>query len=157
MKRIFLTAALFDLLFNLFAQKPAVWQGGFSGRPDAWDCPKNWREGRVPDESSDVTIPDVCAASLAQPVIRGEAGAINSLRIESGAGLRIEKLGVLAVVEPVEIFGSGRLENVGFLIRPRCDPHFEEARRAAKKAADLAQKPLEILADSLKKRPDSGN
>lgn len=53
----------------LLAQKIATWKGGTPGRSTQWDCPTNWKEGRVPDEFSTVFIPDVSTSTFAYPRI----------------------------------------------------------------------------------------
>lgn len=74
----FLLALLFACCTALGAQKPATWKGGTPGRPTDWNCPTNWKEGRVPDEFSNVVIPDVSTSTFAYPVIeRGEVEVLS--------------------------------------------------------------------------------
>jgi hypothetical protein len=75
-------ATLFVLLFAcctaLSAQKTATWKGGTPGRSTDWNCPTNWKEGRVPDEFSNVVVPDVSTSTFACPVIeRGEVEVLS--------------------------------------------------------------------------------
>lgn len=76
---------------SLFAQKTATWKGGTPGRPEEWNCPTNWNEGRVPDEFSRVIIPDVSTSTFHNPVLNEGEVEIWSLQILSGATLRIGK------------------------------------------------------------------
>lgn len=108
----------FFLHTTLSAQKTATWKGGTPGRAQEWTCAANWKEGRVPDEFSDVVIPDVSGIGGFQPVIRGAAISVNSISILPGAVLRIEKTGALDVFESLETIATGALQNNGLLHAP---------------------------------------
>ena len=96
---------------NLCAQKIATWKGGTPGRPNEWNCPTNWKEGRVPNEFSQVLIPDVSSSTFHNPVLNEGEVEIWSLQILSGATLRIGKYAGLILLEqdeqPYTAFGEG--------------------------------------------------
>lgn len=119
----FLFAATLILFFgfqiSLYAQKAATWKGGAPGRSNDWACASNWKEGRVPDEFSDVLIPDISTAGGFQPIVRHTAGGVNSLTILPGARLRIEAGGSLDVFESLEIIANGSILNYGHLNMPK--------------------------------------
>lgn len=88
------TAALmFTVGFQdiLSAQKVATWKGGTPGRNTDWYCATNWIEGRVPNEFSQVIIPDVSTTTSSAPVLGSGEVEVFSLLIHSGASLRIAK------------------------------------------------------------------
>jgi hypothetical protein len=121
-KASFLSAATLFLFFgfqvSMCAQKSATWKGGTPGRGTDWTCAGNWKEGRVPNEFSDVLIPDMSSTTGFLPVIRTEVTSVNSLTILSGGHLRIEMAGRLEVFGAVETFGSGSIQNAGSLQAP---------------------------------------
>ncbi len=91
---------LFFFIFEqatLLAQIQAVWQGGTPGRETRWECSKNWKNSKVPDEFSDVLIPDVAAGSLAFPELDDLTVSINSLRIEGSGQFVIGPHAVLTI------------------------------------------------------------
>jgi hypothetical protein len=71
------------------AQNKVTWKGGAPGQETNWNCPKNWSNYRVPDEFSDVVIPDVSTTSLAAPVIKSGSFEVNSIQLLSNASLTI--------------------------------------------------------------------
>ena len=76
---------LFGCQVTLNAQKTNTWKGGTPGRVNDWYCATNWSNGAVPNEFSNVVIPDVSATAHAAPVLlKGEA-EINALLLHSGA------------------------------------------------------------------------
>lgn len=95
-----LIVAVSMLLSVPFAQgqRASQWVGGTPGQANNWQCPKNWLDGRLPDEFSNVFIPDVSTRSLAYPVL-AEVVWINSLRMEGNAQLTIAKGGQLTIYE----------------------------------------------------------
>lgn len=111
----------FGLNVSLNAQKTATWKGGFPGKTTEWTCAANWNEGSVPDEFSDVVIPDVSTAGGFQPVIRYTAGGVNSLTLLPGAQLHIEVSGSLEVFESFEIIANGSVQNKGQLNLPNVE------------------------------------
>lgn len=95
-------ALVFSVLFalsalSLQAQKIATWKGGAPGHATEWNYPANWKENRVPNEFSQVIIPDVSSSTFSNPVLDGEVVEIWSLQIFSGASLRIGKSARLIV------------------------------------------------------------
>ena len=80
-----------------FSQKTVVWKGGTPGMEQQWDCAKNWSTHSVPDEFSDVLIPDVSSTTQATPIIRSGKVAVNSIFLESDALLSVQKNAMLTV------------------------------------------------------------
>ena len=78
-------------VFSVTAQTTIEWVGGTPGKETNWDEPKNWSSHRVPDEFSNVVIPDVAATTQSYPVIRSGVVELNSLMLESQAKLTIQK------------------------------------------------------------------
>ncbi len=101
---------------SLFSQKTATWQGGAPGRPTDWNCAKNWKEGRVPDDFSNVIIPGVSTTTCASPVISGGKVEVNALFLTSSATLTIKTGGQLAVFDNVIGIEHGTLILKGKLI-----------------------------------------
>ncbi len=133
MKNTFCFFATTMILFLGFqystnAQKSATWKGGTPGNGTDWNCASNWKEGRVPNEFSDVCIPDVSTASGIQPVVRISVAGVNSLTILSGGRLRIEKTGALDVYGWVEIFDAGSIQNNGTFRLPQSNGSLAEKR-----------------------------
>lgn len=135
MKNALFFAATLSLLFigqvAAHAQKTATWKGGAPGRSTDWSCAQNWADSRVPNEFSDVVIPNVSTTSGAQPVIRSNAGSVNSLTLLAGAQLRIEKTGALAVLERMEVLDANSIRNAGTLEMPVSTLKSEAARGKA--------------------------
>jgi hypothetical protein len=86
----FSTAAILMLFFSfsvsLSAQKTATWKGGKCGNPTDWNCDSNWKEGKAPNEFSQVVIP---SGRAFYPVIKDEVPPIDALLIESDAKLTL--------------------------------------------------------------------
>jgi hypothetical protein len=117
MKNFFFFAAI--ILFSptaLLAQKSTTWKGGTPGKPNDWNCASNWSDGRVPNEFSDVTIPNL--SSETYPVIKKNVEEINALFLMSATSLRVEKKGALTVSERVEIAAGAKIDNLGKLDLP---------------------------------------
>jgi hypothetical protein len=85
----------------LSAQNAVTWKGGTPGQEGNWDCPKNWSSYRVPDEFSDVVIPDVSTTTLAAPKIMSGNYEVNSIQLLPNARLTIEH-GAQLVVYSIE-------------------------------------------------------
>ncbi len=102
--------------FTLPAQTTAVWQGGKPGRATDWNCPGNWNEGRVPDESTQVIIP---AGANYYPAIQYAPTPIDALLMEGGAKLTIQAGARLTILGETGIFNGvtvlGHIENNGTL------------------------------------------
>lgn len=117
MKTILLSISLlFCLQISASAQTTATWTGGTPGRAQDWNCPTNWKEGRVPDEFSQVIIP---ADRHSYPVIRTEVNDIDALSIEGGSTLTVTANGQITVLgESGRLNGMsiiGNLQNDGLL------------------------------------------
>ena len=98
----FLALALF-LFFSMTveAQKSITWKGGAPGMENDWNCYKNWSNHRVPDEFSDVIIPDVTTTSFASPILHDGKVEVNSLTIGPRASLKIQKAAQLVVLSHI--------------------------------------------------------
>jgi hypothetical protein len=81
----------------LQAQRLNFWVGGTPGMDRDWHCPRNWSLGQIPNQFSDVIIPDVSTASDAMPLIRDGVVEVNSMRIDSNAVLEIGSEATLVV------------------------------------------------------------
>ncbi len=92
------------------------WKGGTPGKAANWDCPTNWSLGSVPDAFQNVIIPDISTGSGIYPVIGANMTEVNSIVLESGAKLGIEKGGLLIVNMDLEGYGNYGLEVEGALI-----------------------------------------
>ncbi len=94
-----LTPALIFIAGTAISQQTTTWKGGTPGRTSQWDCPRNWEEGRVPDDVSNVFIPDVSSKSQCYPILAGKTCRINSLWMDSAAKLIISKSATLVILE----------------------------------------------------------
>lgn len=79
----------FGFQVALSAQKIATWKGGTPGRVSDWNCATNWKEGRVPDEFSNVFIPDVSTSTFNYPIIKNGSVEIASLQCAPAAKLTL--------------------------------------------------------------------
>lgn len=94
---------IFSLISTLnFAQRSTTWKGGTPGKETCWEEARNWSENRVPDEFSDVFIPDVSTSTFHYPVIKEGAVELNSIRMASTAQLTIAASAKLIVYEDTE-------------------------------------------------------
>jgi hypothetical protein len=93
---IAITALFSPISLSAQAQKTATWKGGTPGRTTDWNCPANWEESRVPNEFSDVVIPDVSTSTFSYPVIKPGMVEIASLQCASNA--RLTTLGNARVI-----------------------------------------------------------
>ncbi|MFN0035682.1 MAG: hypothetical protein ACKVUS_11490 [Saprospiraceae bacterium] len=92
MRNIFFFAAIILISQTaLLAQKTATWKGGTPGKPTDWNCATNWKEGRLPNEFSQVIIPDVSSSSFSNPMLISGEVEVWSILIHAGASLRIGK------------------------------------------------------------------
>ncbi len=98
-----------------FAQKSITWKGGTLGMETEWFCPQNWSTSSVPDEFSNVIIPDVSTSSFSLPVISSGQVEINSLVILYNGSITIAKSAILIVLDMVNgdlqtnVHGEGEL------------------------------------------------
>jgi hypothetical protein len=100
-----------------YAQKTNTWKGGFPGKKNDWFCPQNWSTYTVPDEFSDVIIPDVSTSSFAPPVIVNSPVEINSLQMLDNASMTIAHDAVLIVYDHIEGVTPSKLNGGGNVIR----------------------------------------
>lgn len=98
---------LFCIQITSSAQTTATWSGGTPGRTQDWNCPTNWKEGRVPDEFSQVIIP---SDRHVYPVIRTAVDDIDALRVDGGGQLTVSDGGQLTVLGE-----SGRFNGMSLL------------------------------------------
>jgi hypothetical protein len=73
------------------AQITNVWEGGFPGRENDWNCPKNWSLGKTPDVFDYVIIPDVSTTTRRYPVVSAAEVEVASLEVQPGATLTLGK------------------------------------------------------------------
>ena len=111
------------LAFSVFqnalsAQITATWKGGAPGRPNDWNCAANWRENRVPDEFSNVVVPEVSTTSFASPVIFSGEVLVNALFLAPNASLTVGKAAQLTVRGHEEDLSDGRVVVKGKLVLP---------------------------------------
>ncbi len=90
---------LLGFQISLTAQKTATWKGGAPGRNTAWNCAANWKEGRVPNEFSNVVIPDVSTTTFCYPVIEEGEVEILSLLCTPPAKVTLGKNASLIIIE----------------------------------------------------------
>lgn len=115
-RSFFFGIAFFFILANsvsVHAQRVVFWKGGTPGMETAWSCPKNWSNHAVPDEFSNVIIPDVSTRSDKYPVISEKDVVINFLTLESGSSLTISKNGALNIQSGFERHGVQHLKVEG--------------------------------------------
>lgn len=84
-------ALALSFIATLHAQKTVTWKGGTPGQENDWNCAKNWSSHKVPDEFSNVVIPDVSTTTLAAPVIKNGTFEVNAIIVHSNAKLTVEK------------------------------------------------------------------
>lgn len=99
---------------SLFAQKAITWKGGAPGRETQWQCPGNWSENKVPNEFSDVVIPDISTRGLNYPVLN-DVAEVHSLRLEGNAIFTIAPQGYLTVLFEIIAVDKERLKINGEL------------------------------------------
>jgi hypothetical protein len=73
-----------------FAQQSVTWKGGTPGKETSWNEARNWSNNKVPNEFSDVMIPDVSTSTFSTPVIKEGTIELNSIRIASNGKLTVE-------------------------------------------------------------------
>ncbi|MBC7774357.1 MAG: hypothetical protein H7246_02880 [Phycisphaerae bacterium] len=105
MKKLFAFFALLCLIYpTAQAQKTATWKGGTPGRNTEWNCATNWKEGRIPDEFSNVIIPDVSTSTFSYPIIYEGVIEIFSLQCAPSARLNtLSKAHIIMLDVPVAI------------------------------------------------------
>jgi hypothetical protein len=100
---------------SLFGQTQVIWKGGSPGRETKWECPKNWVGNKLPDEFSNVLIPDIVSGSNSFPELDDADVSINSLRIEGESILKIRPHGTLTVYAWVFYPNFKSIDNQGSL------------------------------------------
>ncbi len=100
-----------------FAQRTITWKGGTQGMEHEWYCPQNWSSTSMPDEFSDVIIPDVSTSTFSPPCIQKGKIAINSLMLHANAILTIEHEASLIVTNQIEGLHWDKIKGQGQLIR----------------------------------------
>lgn len=113
----FMTFLLMLVSVGGYAQKEITWKGGFPGKNNDWFCAQNWSTSSVPDEFSNVIIPDVSTSTFAPPMIRSGQVEINSLNMLDNASLTITKGAILIVNDSMEGVKSSKVKGEGKVIR----------------------------------------
>ncbi|MFN0034087.1 MAG: hypothetical protein ACKVUS_03405 [Saprospiraceae bacterium] len=123
MKKSIAIIALFSLgSLCAQAQQTATWKGGTAGRKSDWNCPSNWKEGRVPNEFSHVVIPDISSSTFCYPIIDQGEVEVQSLLCSPTAHLTVRSKARLIVLEPAtygeqirnqHMAGFGRAATIG--------------------------------------------
>jgi hypothetical protein len=85
-----LFAALTLISTITFAQQKVTWEGGTPGKETSWNEPRNWSNNNIPDEFSDVIIPNVSTTTFSNPVIKEGQFELNSIVIESNGHLTVD-------------------------------------------------------------------
>ena len=109
---------LFGCQVTLNAQKTNPWKGGTPGRVNDWYCATNWSNGAVPNEFSNVVIPDVSSSTHAAPILLKGDAEINALLLQSGACLTIGQAAALTVLETAEGISDRSLRLTGKIHLP---------------------------------------
>jgi hypothetical protein len=94
---------LVGLSDSLNAQKITTWKGGTPGRCNDWFCAQNWKEGRVPDEFSNVVIPDVSSTTRCYPVIKEGEVEVQSVQCAPNTTITVFSKAQLIRLEPSDI------------------------------------------------------
>lgn len=120
--RVSLMALMLLPVIMASSQRVVVWKGGTPGLKNDWNCPQNWSPSSVPDEFSNVYIPDVSTSTLSSPVIRSGKVEINCLYIDSNASLKVEKPAQLIINGTTEYLRWENLYLEGTLLLPGSEP-----------------------------------
>lgn len=114
-------ASVMPLLLScatVFSQKTTTWKGGAPGMEYEWNCPKNWSGGAIPNEFSNVVIPDVATTTHAAPVIQSGQVTVNALYLHSNALLTIGSKAELVILETAEGINTSTILLKGKLSLP---------------------------------------
>ncbi|MBK7407874.1 MAG: hypothetical protein IPL49_08735 [Saprospirales bacterium] len=114
--RFFFSASLLALVSPAFSQRLNYWVGGTPGMENDWNCPKNWSAYQIPNDHSDVVIPDVSSGSRSNPVIQKGVAEVNSLFLDSNAVLNIREQATLVVYNGVHAVYPEDLKIKGLLL-----------------------------------------
>jgi hypothetical protein len=112
-----LTILLLLVTVSGYSQKAITWKGGFPGKKNDWFCAQNWSTSSVPDEFSNVIIPDVTTSTFAPPMILSGKVEINSLNMLDNASLTLTKGAILIVNDIMEGVTASKLKGEGKVIR----------------------------------------
>lgn len=88
--RYILIAACTFFATCAFSQKSITWIGGTPGKETNWNEARNWSGHTLPNEFSNVIIPDVSSSTFSYPVIKDGIVELNSLLVVSSALIVIE-------------------------------------------------------------------
>lgn len=109
-------AFLCILQVSVFAQTTSTWTGGTPGKVADWNCSTNWKEGRVPDENTQVIIP---SDLIYYPVIMSQVPDIDAMLVTGGAQLTILNGASLTILGESHRFdvltNQGKIVNEGNL------------------------------------------
>lgn len=118
-------SAVFQVMFTILlcgictgaaAQKNIIWKGGAPGHETDWHYAKNWSTHSVPNEFSNVIIPDVSTTTRTLPVIRAGVVEVNSLTIAPNVTLSLGETVQLTVLENSDSMMIANLRRSGSLI-----------------------------------------
>ena len=84
------------LTATAFSQKTSEWIGGTPGRENAWEEPRNWHNGHVPDAFSYVVIEAKNSGHHAMPIL-GTSTSVAQVVLRNGAELKITPSGSLEI------------------------------------------------------------
>jgi len=115
--RLFSPILLLGLFVPAFSQGLNTWVGGTPGMENEWNCPRNWSASRVPNDLSDVFIPDVSTGSRANPEIHNGVQEVHSLFLDSNATLEIGPQATLVVMSEVVAIYPEDLKTEGLLLK----------------------------------------
>ena len=115
-----------------FSQKTIVWKGGTPGKANDWNCPRNWSTYHVPDEFSNVVVPNVSTSTQASPVIASGMVEVNSLYIESNASLTLGDTAQLVIFDKAGSHIPNRLHLKGTIF------FFDETEKKVAKGVTAA-------------------
>jgi len=99
-----------------YSQKATTWRGGTPGMANNWYCPQNWSTCSVPDEFSDVIIPDVSRSTFTTPELLSGTVEVNSICIHQNSSLTISKEATLIILGHAEGISSNSVTGKGEMI-----------------------------------------
>ncbi len=119
-----LLIALFTLISTItIAQNTVTWTGGTPGNETSWNEARNWSNNKVPNEFTNVIIPDVSTSTFSNPIIKEGTVELNSILMETRALLTVQASAKLIVYGYAEGLIKDNLELKGSLIV--LDEYFE--------------------------------
>jgi hypothetical protein len=117
-----MTALMIMLSTSVFSQKTVTWIGGTPGHENDWNYARNWSNNTVPDNFSNVIIPDVSTTTFSSPIITSGKIEVNTLFIETTAHLTIAEAGELVILEDAVGISRRNLRVYGRLLLPDTVP-----------------------------------